>query len=281
MKSIKSSIIFLTLFVLCSLNLFGQPDHLYIDLKEALKTPDKVYQLDLTLNELKKAEVKKLGNFKNLQKLELAHCGLNHFPKSILNCKELKYLNLGHNSIKNIPEEISQLSQLEELIIRSNEIDIFPSSIFELPNLNNLDLLSSKSIVPLPLGLLKMKSLKSLHCSSTNNEFENIICKMPWLKEIEIYTKEFISPCQIYPLTNIEKFQMLLAIGSQIEFFDCSLKSLEQMKEFSIMYHTSRMPLIELSKEEITQIKSLLPSDCALKGIRDKNEILKTIIDLR
>ncbi|NOQ71753.1 MAG: hypothetical protein GQ574_07125 [Crocinitomix sp.] len=281
MNSNKTTKILFSILIFWSISLYGQADHVYIDIKNALKTPEKVFQLDLRMGDPKKSELKKLGEFKNLQKLNLSLCGLTSFPKSVLNCKDLKYLNLEYNSITKIPEEMSQLSELEELIIGGNKIEALPNAIFELIKLKNLDVLSTKGYLKLPPELQNMKSLEVLHCSASGKEFEDIICKMTWLKEVEVFTSEYISPCLLKPLINIEKFHMVLSLVSKFEKFECSLFELSQMREFSIMYHTCCWPYIQLTEAEIKELELLLPEGCKLKGFCDENTEIKSDIELR
>jgi len=57
MKLVK---ILFSLFLLLSFNLFGQPKQIYTDIKKALKNPEKVYQLNLKFQTLKKSEILKI-----------------------------------------------------------------------------------------------------------------------------------------------------------------------------------------------------------------------------
>jgi len=120
-------ILFILLF-LYSFNLLAQPNHIYTDIKQALKTPEKVFQLDLTLQSPKKSELRKISKFQNLEKLNLSFCNITSFPKRILNCSKLKYLNLKYNSLSSIPIEFSKLIELEELItsVRHKEKELNP-----------------------------------------------------------------------------------------------------------------------------------------------------------
>jgi len=157
----------------------------------------------------------------------------------------LKYLNIERNSIKIIPEELSQLTCLEELIIGHNNIDIFPQPIYKLLNLKKLDILNDRIKIKLTIDLTKIKSLESLCCTCTTIEFKNIISKMTWLKELEILSEEFIFPCLLINLTNIEKFKMILDVDN-FEFFECSLVKLIKLKEFSIIKNDCCWPYIQI-----------------------------------
>jgi hypothetical protein len=72
----------------------------FYDLKKALKKPEEVTKLDLTLQ------------------------NLTEFPIEILQMPNIKYLNLSNNKISTIPLEIKKLNRLDELYLKNNSIKV-------------------------------------------------------------------------------------------------------------------------------------------------------------
>ncbi len=56
-----------------------------------------------------------IGNFKNLEHLELVSCGLTNLPSEFKKLKNLKFLRMGGLAMKIFPEVLCELGQLEEL----------------------------------------------------------------------------------------------------------------------------------------------------------------------
>jgi len=109
----------------------------YTSLKEALKTPDSIYILNLKRDKL------------------------NEIPKSVFKLKNLRVLVLSSNKISGIPDEIANLSDLEELDISSNKFTQFPVSITKLTNLKVLRL-NRNEITEIPEEIGNMKKLEQL-----------------------------------------------------------------------------------------------------------------------
>lgn len=86
----------------------------FYNLKKALKKPEDVTKLDLSLQDL--AE----------------------FPTEILQMTNIRYLNLSSNKISNIPLEIKNLTKLEELHLKNNSVSISERTKMrkEFPNIN-------------------------------------------------------------------------------------------------------------------------------------------------
>ena len=101
----------LGLFLAFSLGLQGQK---FNNLKEALKNPLKVIELDLSKQ------------------------NLSTFPLEVLQCPNLKVLDLSHNAIRVLPNNLSTLSQLEELDLAKNELTQISSALSQLPKLRVL-----------------------------------------------------------------------------------------------------------------------------------------------
>ncbi len=275
----KGIISILSLFILSFVS-FGQIDFVHTDLKKALKKPLDVYQLDLSKQKLSKKDISKIADFSNLVNINLSCTWLDYFPATIFNCKKLKSVDLSNNSISIIPAEISELSILEELNLGHNDIKELPGSITGLVQLKVLDLSSNYNLKTFPEEFYQLQSLESISCQISKTMFENVICRFRNLKKIDIYSNEFISPCLLLHFEQLESFNMTLAMTVDFEMFNCPLVSLSSLKSFGIQQYSCCSPYIDLSTDELSQLKSLLVDGCELKWIRDKKQQLKSDIEL-
>ena len=92
---------------------------IYYSLSEALKSPEKVYALNLSKKKLKKFP-SAIINLKNLQKLDLYKNKLDTIPDNIQNLTALQYLNIGKNKLTTFPNGITKLKNLKSLILNQN-----------------------------------------------------------------------------------------------------------------------------------------------------------------
>ena len=128
----------------------------YTSLKEALKSSDSVYILNLKrekLNEIPKSvfQLKSLrilvlssnkiysipdeiANLTNLEELDISSNKFIQFPVSITKLKKLKVLKMNRNEIAELPEEIGNMTNLEQLIVWDNPLTTLPEGIGKLSN---------------------------------------------------------------------------------------------------------------------------------------------------
>ena len=81
-------------------------------LEEALKTPMKVYRLDLKGKDLSELS-KEIAELKNLQILDVSSNILTTLPKEIGGLENLQELNLSGNKLTALPSEIGELKKLK------------------------------------------------------------------------------------------------------------------------------------------------------------------------
>ncbi len=113
MKNIIISISFL----LISCASFSQEKQVeFKNLKEALKSPEKVFRLNLS-NQPVNLPDSIWSTFINLEYLSLKDDHLIEFPEGITRLKKLKTLDLSGNDFKVIPVQFLELSNLEELYL--------------------------------------------------------------------------------------------------------------------------------------------------------------------
>lgn len=127
-------------------------EKVFMDLAEALRTPDRVFHLNLegqglttfpeqileltnltTLslsdNNIRDIEGIDLKSLNKLGGIDLSQNELRAFPKAVLELTNLQYLNLGFNKIKTVGSEINQMKYLVELHLAYAHLSEFPADL--------------------------------------------------------------------------------------------------------------------------------------------------------
>ena len=128
---------------------------IYTNLEEALKEPDKVYNLDLSKKKLNEFPMEIL-KFTNLRTLKLYKNRIDSIPNEISQLKNLRELNVGLNDLTKFNVNICQLTNLEKLVLNQNEIEEIPVEIKNLSKLVHLDMWDNNLfVIPDEIGELK------------------------------------------------------------------------------------------------------------------------------
>ena len=136
------------------------PDKIYRDLEEALKTPDQVFHLSLKKKKLMAFPVE-LISLKNLKTLDLSKNKLLEIPALIGELTALEELNLTGNKLITLPSEIGKLTQLKTLHVGMNELEYLPTEIGLLAQLEILDIWNN-NLEALPVSVSDLTQLKSV-----------------------------------------------------------------------------------------------------------------------
>lgn len=129
--------------------------HIYTNLDEALKMPEKVYRLSLKGKKLKFFPLEIL-KFTNLQELDLSRNKIDSLPNEIGTLANLQILDVSSNNLEYLPDSIGKLRNLQRISAGKNEIIAIPKQIGLLDNLKVLDIWSNQiTIFPVELGQLK------------------------------------------------------------------------------------------------------------------------------
>ncbi|XP_031259741.1 putative disease resistance RPP13-like protein 1 [Pistacia vera] len=104
-----------------------------------------------------------LPKLKKLRALSLTKYHVIELPKSLGDLRQLRYINLSETQIKCLPESTSLLFNLQSLILRNCIcLEKLPSHVGNLINLCHFDIRGSILIREMPLGVKKLKCLKTL-----------------------------------------------------------------------------------------------------------------------
>jgi len=128
----------------------------YTNLEEALKTPEKVYRLDLDGSKQEAVILKSFPNdiykFTNLQELNLSNNEIAEFPVDLTKLVNLQILDLSFNPIKAIPTDIKEFTNLRVIKFTFCKLDTVPLELFSISTLEQVDLFANH-IIRFPEGI--------------------------------------------------------------------------------------------------------------------------------
>lgn len=120
----------------------GDVDYVFTSIREADRSPEKVYKLVLSKNKLELFP-QSLNRFPNLRVLDLSKNKISLLPAEIGELRSLEELNLSKNNIYKLPPQLKELKELRVLLLSKNEVEEVPKEIGELQRLETLDLWSN------------------------------------------------------------------------------------------------------------------------------------------
>jgi Leucine-rich repeat (LRR) protein len=158
----------------------------YTSLEEALKNPEKVYNLNLS-NQNVTIPKDAWSKFVNLEVLSFKNDHLKEIPMEIGFLKNLKVLDLSGNDFTSLPKSFSELNHLEELFLNDEKylqfdknkktlnlpknlrilhleddnLNYLPKEVYELKNLESL-FLNHNNFIEVPKDLEGLKNLRQL-----------------------------------------------------------------------------------------------------------------------
>lgn len=155
----------------------------FTSLDEALKNPEKVYNLNLS-NQNVSIPKEAWSKFINLEILSFKNDHLKEIPSEIGFLKNLKVLDLSGNDFTSLPKSLSQLNHLEELFLNDDKFLQFDKDGKKLYLPKNLRVLhlENDDLNSLPSEIFKLKKLESLFLN--NNNFIEIPKDLKGLKNL-------------------------------------------------------------------------------------------------
>lgn len=173
MKKILFTLALLVVLSNSSLAQNNDKEKEFTTLKEALISPEKVFRLNLSNQEINISS-EQWSSFVNLEYLNLKGDHLQEIPIAITQLKSLKTIDLSGNDFTFLPKEFSNLTNLEEVFLNDEKNMNLPktlSILSKLPKLKSLHL-ENDNLSALPSEVLRFKKLESLYLN--NNKFKEI-----------------------------------------------------------------------------------------------------------
>jgi len=133
-------------------------------LPESLGQFTQLQSLNLTNNQLTTLP-EWLGQLTQLQSLNLSHNQLTALPESLGQLTHLRSLNLSRNQLTALPEWLGQLTQLRWLNLDSNQLTALPEWLGQLTHLQSLSL-SDNRLPSLPASIAELQKLRNLWLGS-------------------------------------------------------------------------------------------------------------------
>jgi len=133
----------------------------YTDIKTAVKQKEKVLNIDIASQGLKKLP-KILSRLDKIVSINLLGNQFKFFPIVLSKLTTLDEISLSSNKLKHIGPEIGNLKNLRILIMNNNQLTELPKEIGELTNLLYLEI-GNNQLTTLPDEIKYLTSLQELH----------------------------------------------------------------------------------------------------------------------
>lgn len=165
----------------------------YTSLEEALKNPEKVYNLNLSNQKNVVVPKEAWAKFTNLETLSFKNDDLKEIPQEIGDLPNLKVLDLSGNDFTDLPQSLRKLNHLEELYL-NEEKNLFlnPNNpVLNLPlNLKILHL-ENDDLKKLPKEIYELKKLEQLFLNDNNfNEIPKEMNSLKKLKQLDFHNNK-------------------------------------------------------------------------------------------
>ena len=132
----------------------------FSDIDDALKYAPTMKKLMMAGKGMKELS-SKIGEFKELEVLDLTKNALTTLPDELAQLKKLKQIILQRNFFKEFPAVLTKIPSLEIIDFSFNMVESIPEEIGALSNLKEIKFMTNK-LTKLPKGIGNLKSLKKL-----------------------------------------------------------------------------------------------------------------------
>ncbi|CAL2267851.1 unnamed protein product [Prunus armeniaca] len=126
-----------------------------------------------------------LPRFKGLRVLKLEESDVDVLPNSIGELKHLRYLDISATNVKKLPQSIGKLYNLQTLRMHELELEEFPKELQNLINLRHIHFEDWHADGRYPVGMGRLKNLRSLSFFIVGKERGRGIKELGGLKHLK------------------------------------------------------------------------------------------------
>ncbi|CAL2267854.1 unnamed protein product [Prunus armeniaca] len=126
-----------------------------------------------------------LPRFKGLRVLKLEESDIDELPNSIGKLKHLRYLDISATNVKKLPQSIGKLYNLQTLRMHELELEEFPKELQNLINLRHIHFEDWHGDGRYPVGMGRLKNLRSLSFFIVGKERGRGIKELGGLKHLK------------------------------------------------------------------------------------------------
>jgi len=219
--------------------------------------------------------------FPNLKKMEIwgAHFKSGELPPQIGDFKNLEYLELVSCGLTNLPPEFKKLKNLKSLNMRGLVMTTFPEVVCEMEGLESLTF--NQHIISLPDNFLNLKALKVLNFSQAFNKgttspvdrwsdrpvylhpIPEVIGKLPSLQELDLSDCGVINLTFLKPLKTLKKLRIrysgLPNCNELSDFNRLEILNLESAEVLDDISGLAGLPIENLNLKRCDEIASISP----------------------
>ncbi len=246
---------------------------IYKDLKAALKSPDNVYKLDLSYQNIEPKWLNKIGQLKNLMNIQLNSNGLSQLPNSFCELHNLVYFSSLNNPLQQWPCPFYNFPNLQYLEIGNSHIDTLSSDIAACQYLKIIKFYGNGDTLRLPKTLKYLKKLSDIQIENVvMDSCPKILFRNPYIKTLILNkTNTHYLPDNIETAGNLE----VLAIeNNPLQIVPWNIYRLKKLRILSFRNtNISKLP------DSISELKNLEYLD--IRGTRippEELEILKALL---
>lgn len=182
--------------------------HTYTDMKQALKSPDKVKSLFLNYD--KSQGYEGIEQLRSLEQISLRGFSKKQLPSGIGTLKELKNLSISRSGAASLPDWLYELTQLEALSFSSAKLKQIPSKLSQLKQLKYLNLSHNQIRLINNKVLPAWQKLEVLNLAYNQLEYlPNNIKRLQNLRHLDIRSNQIQTlPATFFEISQIQKLEL-------------------------------------------------------------------------
>ena len=213
-----------------------------------------------------------LGQFTQLQSLDLSGNKLTALPDSVGQLSQLQWLDLSGNRLTSLPESIGQLTQLQSLYLSSNQLTALPGCLGQLTQLLALNLYDNQ-LMTLPESLGHLTQLLELDLSGNQlAPLPESLGQLMQLQKLDLGSNRLTAlPESLGQLTQL---QNLYLTNNQLAELPETLVHLYQLKELQLDANPLNPELAAAYSEGLDAVKRYLRAKAEAQVVLNEAKLI-------